>query len=93
MIAFQLVIPTRSNGCHRTCALYSSTHAVVLVHRQSRCKAAATLACACSRNPLAVQFYEFIRTLDTCKSSIAHNTTLIVSTDSDLFRLLQNTTH
>ena len=46
-----------------------------------------------SRNPLAVQFYELIRTLDTCKSSIAHNTTLIVSTDSDLFRLLQNTTH
>jgi membrane protease subunit HflC len=60
------------------------------IRGEADAKAAAIYASAYNRSPEAVQFYEFIRTLDAYKSIIADNTTLILSTDSDLFRLLQN---
>jgi membrane protease subunit HflC len=62
------------------------------IRGEADAKAAAIYASAYNRSPEAVQFYKFIRTLDAYKSIIADNTTLILSTDSDLFRLLQNMT-
>ena len=37
----------------------------------------------------AVAFYEFTRTMESYKSIIAENTTLVLSTDSDLFKFLK----
>jgi membrane protease subunit HflC len=62
------------------------------IRGEADAKAAAIYASAYNRSPEAVQFYEFTRTLEAYKSIIADNTTLILSTDSDLFRLLQNMT-
>jgi membrane protease subunit HflC len=36
-----------------------------------------------------VEFYEFTRTMQAYKSIIAENTTLVLSTDSDLFKFLK----
>jgi membrane protease subunit HflC len=36
-----------------------------------------------------VSFYEFTRTLQAYKSIIAQNTTLVLSTDSELFKFLK----
>ncbi|MFT5419007.1 MAG: membrane protease subunit HflC, partial [Gammaproteobacteria bacterium] len=36
----------------------------------------------------AVDFYEFTRTMQAYKSIISENTTLVLSTDSDLFKFL-----
>jgi len=60
------------------------------IRGEADAKAAAIYASAYNRSPEAVQFYKFIRTLDAYKSIIADNTTLILSTDSDLFKFLQN---
>jgi len=62
------------------------------IRGEADAKAAAIYASAYNRSPEAIQFYEFTRTLEAYKSIIADNTTLILSTDSDLFRLLQNMT-
>ena len=37
-------------------------------------------------------FYEFTRTMQSYKSIIAENTTLVLSTDSDLFKFLKGMT-
>ena len=60
------------------------------IRGEADAKAAAIYAAAYNHSPEAVQFYEFIRTMDAYKSIIADNTTLILSTDSDLFKFLQN---
>ena len=60
------------------------------IRGEADAKAAAIYAAAYNRSPEAVQFYEFIRTMDAYRSIIADNTTLILSTDSDLFKFLQN---
>jgi membrane protease subunit HflC len=52
-------------------------------------KATEIYASAYNRNPEAVEFYEFTRTMQAYKSIIADNTTLILSTDSDMFKFLQ----
>jgi len=44
---------------------------------------------AYNQRPEAVAFYEFTRTMQAYKSLIAENTTLVLSTDSDLFKLLK----
>jgi membrane protease subunit HflC len=62
------------------------------IRGEADAKAAAIYARAYNQSPAAVQFYEFTRTMDAYKSIIANNTTLILSTDSDLFRFLQNMT-
>jgi modulator of FtsH protease HflC len=59
------------------------------IRGEADAKAAAIYAAAYNRSPEAVQFYEFTRTMDAYKSIIADNTTLILSTDSDLFKFLQ----
>ncbi|MCB1804263.1 MAG: protease modulator HflC [Candidatus Competibacteraceae bacterium] len=44
---------------------------------------------AYNQNPEAVAFYEFTRTMQAYKVIIAENTTLVLSTDSDLFKFLK----
>jgi membrane protease subunit HflC len=53
-------------------------------------KATEIYASAYNQNPEAVEFYEFTRTMQSYKSIIAENTTVILSTDSDLFKFLSN---
>ena len=52
-------------------------------------KATEIYAQAYNKNPEAVAFYEFTRTMQSYKSIIAENTTLVLSTDSDLFKFLK----
>lgn len=52
-------------------------------------KATEIYAIAYNQSPEAVAFYEFTRTMQSYKSTIAENTTLVLSTDSDLFKFLK----
>ena len=53
-------------------------------------KATEIYAKAYNQSPEAVAFYEFTRTMQSYKSLIAENTTLVLSTDSDLFKFLKS---
>jgi len=55
-------------------------------------KATEIYAKAYNQSPEAVTFYEFTRTMQAYKSLIAENTTLVLSTDSDLFKFLKGIT-
>ena len=44
---------------------------------------------AYNQSPLSVEFYEFTRTMQAYKLMIADNTTLVLSTDSDVFKFLK----
>ena len=55
-------------------------------------KATEIYAKAYNQSPEAVAFYEFTRTMLAYKSIIAENTTLVLSTDSDLFKFLKGIT-
>jgi membrane protease subunit HflC len=52
-------------------------------------KATEIYARAYNQSPEAVEFYEFTRTMQSYKSIISENTTLVLSTDSDLFKFLK----
>jgi membrane protease subunit HflC len=52
-------------------------------------KATEIYARAYNQSPEAVAFYEFTRTMQSYRSIIADNTTLRLSTDSDLFKFLK----
>ena len=52
-------------------------------------KATEIYASAYNQSPEAVEFYEFTRTMQSYKTIIAENTTLVLSTDSDLFKFLK----
>ncbi|MEE8212837.1 MAG: protease modulator HflC [Acidiferrobacterales bacterium] len=52
-------------------------------------KATEIYAAAYNQSPEAVEFYEFTRTMQSYKAIIDENTTLILSTDSDLFKFLK----
>ena len=52
-------------------------------------KATEIYARAYNESPEAAAFYEFTRTMQAYKSLIAANTTLVLSTDSDLFKFLK----
>tara|TARA_R110001583_G_scaffold195499_1_gene374361 strand:- start:23763 stop:24734 length:972 start_codon:yes stop_codon:yes gene_type:complete len=54
-------------------------------------KAAKTYADAYNQNAQAVAFYAFIRSLQTYDLAISENTTVVLSTDSELFQYLQHT--
>jgi len=47
---------------------------------------------AYNQSPEAVEFYEFTRTMQSYKSIIGANTTLVLSTRSDLFKFLEGVT-
>ncbi len=55
-------------------------------------KATEIYASAYNKSPESVAFYEFTRTMQSYKSIIANNTTLVLSTDSDLFKFLKGMT-
>jgi membrane protease subunit HflC len=55
-------------------------------------KATEIYARAYNQSPEAVAFYEFTRTMQSYGSIIAENTTLVLSTDSDLFKFLKGMT-
>ncbi|MGK0172004.1 MAG: membrane protease subunit HflC, partial [Gammaproteobacteria bacterium] len=52
-------------------------------------KATEIYAAAYNQSPQSVAFYEFTRTMQSYKAIIAENTTLVLSTDSDLFKFLK----
>jgi membrane protease subunit HflC len=52
-------------------------------------KATEIYARAYNQSPEAAEFYEFTRTMRSYKSIIVANTTLLLSTDSDLFKFLK----
>ena len=43
-------------------------------------------------NAVAPEFYEFLKSLETFRTIVGKDTTLLLSTDSDIFRLLKDTT-
>jgi membrane protease subunit HflC len=51
--------------------------------------AAAIYAAAYNTSPQAVEFYEFTRTMQAYKDMISGGTTLVLTTDSDLFKFLR----
>jgi membrane protease subunit HflC len=55
-------------------------------------KATEIYARAYNQSPEAAAFYEFTRTMQAYRSIIAENTTLVLSTDSDLFKFLKGIT-
>jgi membrane protease subunit HflC len=55
-------------------------------------KATEIYARAYNQSPEAVAFYEFTRTMQSYKSIIAENTTVVLSTGSDLFKFLKGMT-
>lgn len=44
---------------------------------------------AYNTSPVAADFYQFVKTLETYKSTLARDTTLILTTDSDLFKYIK----
>ncbi len=52
-------------------------------------KATEIYARAYNQSPEAATFYEFTRTMQAYKSIVSQNTTLVLSTDSDLFKFLK----
>jgi membrane protease subunit HflC len=52
-------------------------------------KATEIYAKAYNQGPVAVEFYEFTRTMQAYRTIVAKNTTLVLSTDSDLFQFLE----
>lgn len=59
------------------------------IRGEADAKATQLYAQAYNQSPDAVKFYEFTRTMDSYKSIITTNTTLLLSTDSDLFKFLK----
>jgi membrane protease subunit HflC len=55
-------------------------------------KATEIYAKAYNQSPVSAAFYEFTRTMQAYKSIIAENTTLVLSTGSDLFKFLKSVT-
>ena len=53
-------------------------------------KAAEIYANAYNQSPDAAQFYQFTRTLDAYKAVVTPDSTLVLSTDSDIFKFLKN---
>ncbi|MDP2574399.1 protease modulator HflC [Vibrio penaeicida] len=58
------------------------------IRGEADAKAAEIYALAYNQTPEAVHLYEFTRTMQSYSTIIAENTTLVLSTDSDLFKFL-----
>lgn len=59
---------------------------------QGKADAAASeiYANAYNTSPVAAEFYSFLKTLDLYRNSLGSDTTVVLTTDSDLFRLLKS---
>ncbi|MFM7109053.1 MAG: protease modulator HflC [Planctomycetaceae bacterium] len=55
-------------------------------------KASEIYAAAYTASPRAADFYAFLKTLDTYEAALGDDATLVLTTDSDLFRLLKEAT-
>jgi len=55
-------------------------------------EATATYAQAYNSSPVAADFYQFVKTLETYQKSLSKDTTLILTSDSDLFSLFKHMT-
>tara|TARA_R110000868_G_scaffold379453_5_gene645273 strand:- start:725 stop:928 length:204 start_codon:yes stop_codon:yes gene_type:complete len=52
-------------------------------------KATEIYASAYNQNRESEKFYEFTRTMQSYKAIVSENTTMVLSTDSDLFKFLK----
>ena len=59
------------------------------IRGEADAKASEIYAKAFNSDPAAADFYNFVKTMDTYRSSISKDTTLILSTESDFFRWLK----
>lgn len=59
------------------------------IRGESDAKATEIYAQAYTQNPQAAEFYGFLKSMETYRRSLAKDSTLILSTDSDLFSLLK----
>ena len=66
--------------------------AVEEIRELADAKATEVYSSAYNQSPEAVAFYEFTRNLQSYKLIIADNTTLVLSTDSELFKFLKGMT-
>ena len=55
----------------------------------ARVKASELYAKSFAQNPQAVEFYTFLKSMDTYRSAVGKDTTLLLSTESELFRFLK----
>lgn len=63
--------------------------AVQEIKGEADAKATQIYAQAYTQNPQAAEFYAFVKTLDTYRKIFAKDSTLVLSTDSDIFGLLK----
>jgi membrane protease subunit HflC len=59
------------------------------IRGESDAKATEIYARAYTQNPQAAEFYGFLKSMETYRRALAKDTTMILSTDSDLFSLLK----
>jgi len=52
-------------------------------------KASEVYASAYASSPRAAEFYSFVKTLETYRETLGRDATLVLTTDSDFFRLLK----
>lgn len=63
---------------------------VQTIRGQADAKASEIYARAYGQNPKAAELYEFIKTMEMYRKTIGKQSTLVLSTDSDLFKLLKS---
>lgn len=61
------------------------------IEGEADAKATEIYANAYNQSPEAAKFYEFVQTMDTYKSVLTQDSTMILTTDSELFRFLKAT--
>ena len=59
------------------------------IRGQSDAKATEIYAKAYTQNPQAAEFYGFLKSMETYRKVLTKESTLVLSTDSDLFNLLK----
>ena len=59
------------------------------IRGEADARATAIYAGAYNQSPESVKFYEFSRAMESYRTTITTNTTLVLSTDSDLFRFIK----
>ncbi len=62
------------------------------IRGEADARASEIFARAYGGSPAAAEFHGFLRTMDTYRKALSNDTTLILSTDSDLFRYLKHAT-
>ena len=60
------------------------------IHGAADARATEIYAAAYNQSPESVEFYAFIKTMETYQEMLDRETTLVLTTDSDIFRLLKN---